>query len=96
MELQTTPGFKSTTIYKERLQAISEVVNKNALLTCSLKMKILTIVATIHHAESNCKEVKLMTLYDDSPQYTLTMLYCPELGKRVFFDRSDNTILLRD
>jgi hypothetical protein len=59
-------------------------------------MKIRTIEATIHHAESNTKEVKKVTIFDDQPKYGLAMLYVVELGKKVVFEKDTNTILLPD
>ncbi|NEP56793.1 MAG: hypothetical protein F6J86_44390 [Symploca sp. SIO1B1] len=59
-------------------------------------MKIRTVIATIHHTESNRKEEKTVTLFDDKPQYQLAKIFVPELGKRVVFDKTDNSILLPD
>ncbi len=59
-------------------------------------MKIRTLMATIHHAESGTKEEKQVTIIDDKPEHQLTMLYVVELGKSAIFDKSTNTILLPD
>ena len=59
-------------------------------------MKIRTVEATIHHAESNRKEIKQVTILDDKPENGLAMLYVVELGKKVVFEKDTNTILLPD
>ena len=59
-------------------------------------MKIRTLIVTIHHAESDWKEEKQVTIFDDKPDCQLAMLFVPEFGKRVVFDKTDNSILLRD
>jgi hypothetical protein len=59
-------------------------------------MKMRTLIATIHHAESGTKEERQVTIIDESPEYQLTMLYVVELGKSVVFQKSTNTILLPD
>jgi hypothetical protein len=59
-------------------------------------MKIRTVEATIHHAESNKKEIKRVTIFDDKPEYGLTKVYVVELGKSAIFEKDTNTILLPD
>ncbi|NET62280.1 MAG: hypothetical protein F6K47_41095 [Symploca sp. SIO2E6] len=55
-----------------------------------------TVIATIHHANSGWYEERLVTIIDDQPKYQLAKLFVPELGKKVVFDKTDNTILLPD
>lgn len=59
-------------------------------------MKMRTLLATIHHAESGIKEERQVTIIDEKPEHQLTMLYVVELGKSVVFEKSTNTILLPD
>jgi hypothetical protein len=61
-------------------------------------VKIRSIKVTIHHAESDRREVKTLTfLFDDrSERYELTKVYVVELGRSVVFDKSENLVLLPD
>jgi hypothetical protein len=61
-------------------------------------MKIRTVTATIHHAESNWKEEKTVTALftDDNEKYELTKVFVVEFNKQVIFSTTDNTFLLPD
>lgn len=57
---------------------------------------IRTLIATIHHCESNTKEERQITIIDDKPKYVLAVIYVVELERRVVFDKETNTVLLPD
>jgi len=61
-------------------------------------MKIRTVTAIIHHAESNWKEEKTVTALftDENEKYQLTKVFVVEFDKKVIFCTTDNTFILPD
>lgn len=57
-------------------------------------IKIRTVIATIVYTESKRREEKMVTIWDDQPNYTLAKLFIVEFQRKLIVDKSTNEILI--
>lgn len=60
--------------------------------------KIRKIEATIHHTESNTKELKMLTCFftDRNEKYVITKVFVVEFSQELLFDVEMNEFLIAD